>query len=103
MANGISISPTKSPSSDLYHLVKDLYFPSLEAYACAAASIALTSCPVAIAIPSIPFIKPLLCVTALYVSEYAKANAYKIRSTPSGPPINSFVNIALHRAILLVE
>jgi hypothetical protein len=45
----------------------------------------------------------LLCVTALYISEYANANAYKIRSTPFEPPIISFGKIALHLAILFVE
>ena len=44
-----------------------------EAYACAELYTALQSCPVATQTLSIPFIIPLLCVTALYLSFFANS------------------------------
>ena len=49
----------------MYAFERLWYVPFLDAYACAPASIALKSFPVAITTASIPFIIPLLWVTAL--------------------------------------
>ena len=47
--------------------MKDSYISAIDAYEWADASTALKSLPVAITTESIPFIIPLLCVTALEI------------------------------------
>ena len=68
----------RSPLAEADHLVKEVYWPPIAAYAWAPASMARQSFPVAITIGSIPFIIPLLCVVALYGSTAANAAASKI-------------------------
>src|SRR5699024_9343843 len=82
---GNSSSPTKFPASSLDHVVIELYCPFLVAYACAPASTARQSLPVAIITGSIPFMIPLLCVTARYGSEAANSYACTTPSRTSSP------------------
>ena len=83
--SGRSSSPTRSPPSLAYHAVSGAYRPALAAYACAAASIARQSLPVAIATASMPFIMPLLCVVARYTSIMANSLASTIPSRTRSP------------------
>src|SRR5699024_12177041 len=57
---GSSSSPTRFPESSLVHVLIERYCPSRAAYACAPASTARQSLPVAMITGSIPFIIPLL-------------------------------------------
>ena len=91
------------PSPSFDHSDSELYEPLRAAYACAAASMARTSCPVAQATAAHPFIIPLLCVTALYTSSRASLYARIIESTAPGPPTASAAKTAVARAVLTVE
>src|SRR5699024_12496332 len=82
---GSSSSPTKFPASSTDHFVIERYCPVLAAYAWAPASTARQSFPVAIITGSIPFIIPLLCVTARYGSESADSLSNKTPSRTSSP------------------
>ncbi len=100
---GSSILPTKLPALSLLHCVSDRYLPDFAAYAWAAASIARVSWPVAFAAAIIPFIIPLLCVTALYSSLSANWYAKTILSTVCSPPSSSLSNVAVPLTSRLVE
>ena len=76
-ASGSSIHILKI-SFSILACVRLLYWPSLQAYACTAASTALKSLPVASITASIPFMIPLLCVTALLGVAFAIAMALTI-------------------------
>src|SRR5699024_4152011 len=91
---GNSSSPTKFPSWSIDHVDIDPYVPNREAYACAPASTARQSLPVAITTGSIPFIIPLLCVTARYGSEAANSYAWTTPSRTSSPEKPSEANSA---------
>src|SRR5699024_10171224 len=82
---GNSSSPTKFPSWSIDHIDMHPYVPIREAYACAPASTARQSFSVAITNGSIPFIIPLLCVTARYGSEAANSYACITPSRTSSP------------------
>src|SRR5699024_10387433 len=91
---GNSSSPTKFPSWSIDHVDIDPYVPNREAYACAPASTARQTYPVAITTGPIPFIIPLLCVTAWYGSEAADSYAFIPHSLTSSP-----VNPLLSRSL----
>ena len=89
---GKVILPTSSLSGELDHCVKEVYWPLIAANACAPASIARQSFPVAITTGSIPFIIPLLWVAALYGSTTAKDAASKILLMTSWPSYSAVSN-----------
>jgi len=79
---GIYISPLKNSSLPFCdslctteYLVKGRYWPECEAKAWHVPSMALQSCPVARHTALIPFMIPLLWVTALYLSTEANFQA----------------------------
>ena len=69
---GSSSEPTSSRFSMAQRL-SEPYTPSWQAYACAPASMARQSLPVATATASMPFMMPLLCVAARYGSAAANS------------------------------
>ena len=66
-------------------MVSGEYRPLRAAYACAAASMARQSLPVAIATASMPFMMPLLCVVARYGSIAANSFARMMPSRTCSP------------------
>ena len=83
------MEPTRSPAPFLDHAVRERYRPERAAQAWAAASMARESCPVAWATAIIPFITPLLWVTARYTSLSANSYASTMSRTVSSPSISA--------------